>query len=189
MKKIKIAIIGTGYVGLPLSLEFAKFFSVISFDLNRVRIKELNNSFDRNNEFLKKNFLKKKVEFTFDIKKLKNCNFYIITVPTPLKKSNKPDLSHLVNASIMVAKYIKKNDVVIYESTTFPGCTDNVCIPILEKYSKLSVNKDFGVGYSPERINPGDKINTIRTIKKVVSASDRKTLNKIKFLYKKIIKS
>jgi UDP-N-acetyl-D-galactosamine dehydrogenase len=188
MKKIKIAIIGSGYVGLPLSLEFSRFFSVISYDLNKVRINELNNLYDRNNEFLKKDFFNKKIEFTFDIKKLKNCNFYIITVPTPIKKSNKPDLSYLLDATKMVAKYIKKKDIVIYESTTFPGCTDNVCIPILEEYSQLSINKDFGVGYSPERINPGDKINTIRTIKKVVSASDRKTLEKIKFLYRKIIK-
>ena len=190
-KKIdKIAVIGMGYVGLPLAIEFGKKYSVIAFDIDRQRISELLKGFDKTLE-VKKSEIKsaKGVEFTFNEKKLYKCNIFIVTIPTPINKKNKPDLSFIKNATKTISKYLHKNDIVIYESTVYPGVTEEVCVPILEKYSGLKYNKEFYCGYSPERINPGDKKNNLKNIVKVVSGSNKKVTNTINDIYKKIVKA
>ncbi len=189
-KKIKLAIIGLGYVGLPLCLEFGKNRKVIGFDLNKKRIENLKKNIDDNKEFNKLSIrYSKKTLFTSRVEDLNEANCFIIAVPTPVTKNLKPDLSYLVSASKIVGRLLKKNDIVIYESTVFPGCTEEYCVPVLEKFSKLKFKEDFHCGYSPERINPGDKIHTISKIKKIVSASNKKTLNIINNLYLEIIKA
>jgi UDP-N-acetyl-D-galactosamine dehydrogenase len=185
----KIAVIGLGYVGLPLALAFGEKFSTIGFDINKKRIRELQNKNDKNLLSTSQSFYKsKKLKFTSNKKDLSNSNIFIITVPTPVKKNKKPDLSYLHSASKMVANNLKKNDLVIYESTVYPGLTEEECIPLLARYSKLEFNKDFFVGYSPERISPGDKKEIIN-INKVVSGSNLRTTNAVYNLYKKIIKA
>jgi UDP-N-acetyl-D-glucosamine/UDP-N-acetyl-D-galactosamine dehydrogenase len=185
---LKIAIIGLGYVGLPLAVEFAKKRPVIGFDINSERIRNLRLGLDRTKEVAKKKLIKSKKLFLTDNKKhLESANCYIVTVPTPITKSRKPDLSPLLEASKMIGKIIKKNDIVIYESTVYPGCTEEKCIPILEKYSKLKLNIDFYCGYSPERNNPGDKKNKISNIKKVTSGSTEKIATLVDNLYSEII--
>ena len=191
LKKINIAIIGLGYVGLPLAIEFSKKYSVLGFDIKNKRINDLNNFYDETNEcdqILKKKLLdNNSIKFTNNINDIKDCNVFIVTVPTPIDRFKKPDLNPLINASKQIGKLIKKNDYIIYESTVYPGCTEEVCIPILEKESKLKLNLDFNCGYSPERINPGDKINTITKIKKVTSGSNKKSSIAIDKLYSSII--
>ena len=197
MKKVKnsigekpaIGIVGLGYVGLPLALEFSKIYKTIGFDTNKNRINQLKDGKDKTNEIEKKHLSRKNLLFTSDIKNLSKCNTYIITVPTPLTKDKKPDLSFLEKASEMVGKYLKKHDVVIFESTVYPGVTEDICMPILEKISGLKLNKDFFGGYSPERINPGDKKHRLRDIKKVTSGSTKKSAKYIDNLYKSIIKA
>jgi UDP-N-acetyl-D-galactosamine dehydrogenase len=185
----KIAIIGLGYVGLPLALAFGEKFSTIGFDINKNRIKELHNKNDSNLLSKKSSFYKsKKLKFSSNEKDLRNANVFIITVPTPVKKNKKPDLSYLLSASRIVANNLKKNDLVIYESTVYPGLTEEECVPVLEKCSSLQFNKDFFVGYSPERISPGDS-KDLTNISKVVSGSNSKVTNKVYNLYKKIIKA
>jgi UDP-N-acetyl-D-galactosamine dehydrogenase len=185
----KIAIIGLGYVGLPLALAFGEKFRTIGFDINKNRIKELQNKNDSNLLSNKKSFYKsKKLKFSSNTEDLRNINTFIITVPTPVKKNKTPDLSYLRSASKIVANNLKKNDLVIYESTVYPGLTEEECIPVLEKYSKLEINKDFFVGYSPERISPGDG-RELKNISKVVSASNLRSTNIVYNLYKKIIKA
>jgi UDP-N-acetyl-D-galactosamine dehydrogenase len=187
-KKINLAIIGLGYVGLPLALEFAKKRKIIGFDINDIRIKELNNGIDKNKEFIKKEIKETpNLNFTNNPEDLKLSNFYIITVPTPVDELKKPDLSALLNASEMVGRILKKNDVVVYESTVYPGCVEEQCVPILQSYSKLKFNQDFFCGYSPERINPGDKDHTIVNIKKVTSGSTPKIADLVDDLYNEII--
>ena len=186
---MKICIIGTGYVGLPLAIAFSKYYEVISYDINKKRIKELQKGIDTNLQNTKKEILSKKLKFTNDPFLLNRNDIFIITVPTPINLSNQPDLSMLKSASILVGELIKKNTIVVYESTTYPGCTEEFCVPLLERYSKLSSEKDFFVAYSPERINPGDKVNTLKTVTKIVGANNIKVLNKIKNLYQKICKS
>ena len=186
MSKYNIAIIGLGYIGLPLLIEFSKYFKTIGFDTNKRRINELKKNIDINNEH---KIYKKKLEFTCIDKKINDCNIYIITVPTPLLKNKKPDLLNLINASKMVSKYLKKNDIVIYESTVYPGVTEDICGQILSKKTNLTLNKDFFLGYSPERINPGDKKRTLSNIKKIISASSNITLKKMKSIYGKIVKA
>jgi len=189
-KLIKIGIIGLGYVGLPLAKAFSKKFFTVGFDLNKERIKQLKSGIDYNKELSKKEINSaKKLYFTNDKKYLNSVNCYIVTVPTPINKLRKPDLKPLLNASMMIGKALKKDDIVIYESTVYPGCTEEKCIPILEKYSKLKYNKDFYCGYSPERINPGDKKNKISNIKKVTSGSNKKIATVVDNLYKSIITS
>ncbi len=188
--KFKICIIGLGYVGLPLSLEFSKYFNVIGFDKDTQRVKELNNFFDRNSEFENSELKKfKNIHFTSDEKFLKYCNTYIITVPTPIKKNKIPDLDPLKKSSKLVGRFLKKKDIVIYESTVYPGCTEDFCVPILAKYSKLTYKKDFFCGYSPERINFGDKKHKLTNIKKITSGSNLKISNIIDKLYSKIIRA
>ena len=188
MKKDKIAIIGLGYVGLPLAVEFGKKYKCIGFDINKKRIEELNKFIDKTNELTSEEIKKSKLlNFTHSIKDLKHCNIYIITVPTPIDEYNNPDINFLIKASKNVGKFLNKNDIVIYESTVYPGCTEEECIPVLEKESNLIFNKDFFCGYSPERINPGDKVNTLTKIVKVTSGSNEKTAKKIDDLYNSII--
>ena len=184
----KIAIIGLGYVGLPLAVEFGKKFKVLGFDINKTRIDELNNGFDRTLEStyeeLKSAIL---LNFTSDEEDLRSCNIFIVTVPTPIDKFKAPNLSPLLQASKTIGKYLKKEDIVIYESTVYPGCTEEDCVPVLEKNSNLKFNVDFFCGYSPERINPGDKTNTLTKIKKVTSGSNLEVALVVDNLYKSII--
>lgn len=185
---LQISIIGLGYVGLPLALEFAKKRRVIGFDINKKRIHELKSGLDKNLEFTKKEIKSiKQLNFTYKEQDLKNSNCFIITVPTPINKSKKPDLTALTLASEIVGKLTKKDNLIIYESTVYPGCIEEVCVPILEKFSKLVFNKDFFCGYSPERINPGDKKRTISKIKKITSGSTPQITNLVDALYNEII--
>jgi len=198
IRSYKIAIIGQGYVGLPLSLEFSSYFPVLGFDINTERIDQLNNGIDvtleadikKLNESLKK-YEDSNSEIgykgTSELNDISHCNIFIVTVPTPIDKYKAPDLSSLISASKMLGEIIKKGDIVIFESTVFPGCTEEECVPVLEKYSELKFNEGFFVGYSPERINPGDKVNTLANVKKVTSGSTKEIADEIDNLYKKII--
>ena len=189
MLNYKIAIIGLGYVGLPLALAFGEKFNTIGFDIKKDRVKELQDKKDSNLLSKKKFFYRsKKLQFSSNSKDLKKANIFIITVPTPVKKNKQPDLSFLYSASKIVADNLKKSDLVIYESTVYPGLTEEECIPLLEKYSKLEFNKDFFVGYSPERVSPGDR-RELKNISKVVSGSNSKITDHVYNLYKKIIKA
>ena len=186
-KLSKVGIIGLGYVGLPLAIEFSKKFITIGYDISSKRINNLNNGFDSTKEvdedFLSNNHLR----FTSNINDLANCNYLIVTVPTPIDDANIPDLSYLEKACFEISKILKKNSLVVFESTVYPGLTDDICIPILELHSNLKINKDFFVGYSPERVNPGDKNRKIPSIKKVISGSNKKALKMVKDLYLNII--
>ncbi len=191
---IKIAIIGLGYVGLPLAIEFGTKYQVLGFDIDEVRVLELINGIDRTLEadifrmnHAIKGTQKSGLTFSCNPYDLIKYNIFIITVPTPIDHFKKPDLGPLLKASETVGKFLKKGDIVIYESTVYPGCTEEDCVPILEKYSSLKFNLDFFCGYSPERINPGDKINTLTKIKKVTSGSTVNIAKKIDELYKSII--
>ena len=189
-ENIKIAIIGLGYVGLPLAVEFGKKYSVLGFDINQVRIDELTSGYDRTQETTSEE-LKSLQHLTFstDKEQLSTCNIFIVTVPTPIDKYKNPDLTPLLSASRTVGKFLKKNDLVIYESTVYPGCTEEDCVPVLEQESGLVFNQDFFCGYSPERINPGDKINTLTKIKKVTSGSTPKIADFVDDLYGSIIEA
>ena len=187
-ENIKIAIIGLGYVGLPLAVEFGKIFETVGFDINKSRIKELLNGNDSTREVDSDQLRDpKKLDFSADINDIKNCNVFIVTVPTPIDKNKNPDLMPLIMASESVGRVLKKEDIVIYESTVYPGATEEVCVPILEQKSGLVFNQDFYCGYSPERINPGDKKHRITTIKKVTSGSTPEIAVKVDDLYKTII--
>tara|TARA_Y100000591_G_C21851794_1_gene712195 strand:- start:4721 stop:6019 length:1299 start_codon:yes stop_codon:yes gene_type:complete len=184
-----IAIIGLGYVGLPLASEFSEKFCVLGFDNDQIRVEELKMNYDRTNEISERELASKKnnLRFTSSEKELKDINIFIVTVPTPVDKNNNPDLSPIIGASTIIGRYLKKGDLIIYESTVFPGCTEQVCVPILEKVSSLKYNADFFCGYSPERINPGDKSKKLSNIIKIVSGSDGATLDKVDSLYSSII--
>lgn len=184
----KVAIIGLGYVGLPLAVEFGKSRVTFGFDINESRIDELKSGNDKtlevsNIDLQESNYL----NFTCNIDELNECQIFIITVPTPIDDVQRPNLGPLIKASEMVASILKAGDIVIYESTVFPGCTEEVCVPILEKLSNLIFNKDFFCGYSPERINPGDKVNSLTKIKKITSGSTSKIREEVNNLYKSII--
>jgi len=185
---LSIAIIGLGYVGLPLLLAFNKKFKVVGFDTNKKRIRDLRKNIDFNREVSSKN-IKRKLNLTHDFNDLKDCGIYIVAVPTPLTKNRKPDLSYLKNATRIISKILYKNNLVVYESTVFPGATEDELIPILENGSKLKLNKDFFVGYSPERINPGDKKHNLSNIKKIISGSNRKATTIIRKVYNSIIRA
>ena len=188
LKSTNIGVIGLGYVGLPLAIEFSYKFPVIGFDINTNRILDLNSGVDSTNEVEVKNLKKAhNIIFTSDADTLQDCNFYIVTVPTPINKNKRPDLGPLINASNLIATVLKKGDVVVYESTVYPGATEEDCVPILENISGLSLNEDFYVGYSPERINPGDKTHRLPDIKKVTSGSNKRSAEFIDQVYKKII--
>jgi UDP-N-acetyl-D-galactosamine dehydrogenase len=193
----RIAIIGLGYVGLPLAIEFGKKYKVLGFDINQSRIDELNSLNDRTNEAdllgmknameLAKSNAGLGLNFSASLEGLKNCNVFIVTVPTPINQFKAPDLTPLLKASQMLGEVIKKDDIIIYESTVYPGCTEEDCVPVLEKYSGLRFNRDFYCGYSPERINPGDKVNTLTKIIKVTSGSTPEIAEIVDQLYKSII--
>lgn len=194
----KIAIIGLGYVGLPLAIEFGKKYRVLGFDISKDRIEELTSGRDRTNEadleelsFAMNLSLKGNLGLSFSDKvdDLLSCNVYIVTVPTPIDQYKAPNLTPLLKASEMLGKVLKKGDIVIYESTVYPGCTEEDCVPVLEKYSGLILNEDFYCGYSPERINPGDKINTLTNIKKVTSGSTPEIAEIVDSLYRSIIEA
>ncbi len=187
--KKNICIIGLGYVGLPLAVAFAKKFRVVGFDIAETRIKDLKAGIDKTLEVENKllDSVKSNIIYTSNIKDVKNCNIYIITVPTPIDKANRPDLRPLINASVAVGSVLKKNDIVIYESTVYPGVTRDVCVPELAKSSGLIFNKDFFCGYSPERISPGDKERTLTKILKVTSGSTPEIAKQVDLLYKEII--
>src|ERR1035437_8740610 len=186
-KKYPLAVIGLGYVGLPIALAFAKKIKVIGFDINKKRVDMMKNGIDPSNELSKKEFEGCDIEFTSSLDVLKKAKFFIVAVPTPIDENNLPDLHPLLGASSSVGKVLKKGDYVVYESTVYPGCTEEDCIPVLEQYSKLKFKKDFKVGYSPERINPGDKEHTITKILKVVSGCDEESLDVIAKTYEIIV--
>jgi UDP-N-acetyl-D-galactosamine dehydrogenase len=186
-KKIKLGVVGLGYVGLPVALEFAKKVSVIGFDINSKRIGMMQNQIDPNKEVGKDEFKNSDIIFTDDVEVLRQAGFFIVAVPTPVDKYNVPDLKPLMSASEIVGKVLKKGDYVVYESTTYPGCTEEDCLPVLEKFSGLKVTKDFKIGYSPERINPGDKKYTLKTVVKVVSGCDEESLKNIAQTYELIV--
>ncbi|WP_417365310.1 nucleotide sugar dehydrogenase [Flavobacterium beibuense] len=196
----QIAVIGQGYVGLPLAIEFSQHFPVLGFDINKDRVDELNSGKDRTLEadleklnegieISKKTGFAKGYKASCDLNELAKAQIYIVTVPTPIDRYNAPDLTPLIKASQMLGKIIKKGDIIIYESTVYPGCTEEDCVPVLEEFSGLTFNKDFYVGYSPERIVPGDKVNTLTTIKKVTSGSTPEIAEEVDQLYKTIIKA
>ena len=190
IENLNIAVIGLGYVGLPLATNFGIKYNTIGYDIDEDRISQLKNNIDVTREVSEKEILKsKKIKFSCKEEDLKKANIYIITVPTPITKFLEPNLDPIFSASKMVGKYLSKGDIVIYESTVYPGCTEDDCVPILEKFSKLTYGIDFTCGYSPERLVPGDKEKTLTKILKIVSGTDNKTTTIINDLYKSIIKA
>ncbi|MBP6334354.1 MAG: nucleotide sugar dehydrogenase [Bacteroidia bacterium] len=188
-KRKKIAVLGLGYVGLPIALEFAKKVKVIGFDINEERLAKMREGIDPSGELSSEDFKGTDIEFSSSIEKLREANFFIVTVPTPIDEHNLPDLKPLLGATKFIGKALKKGDYVVYESTVYPGCTEEDCIPILEELSGLKFKTDFKAGYSPERINPGDKEHTITKILKVVSGCDEEALNNIAATYEIIVKA
>ncbi len=191
LENCRIAVIGLGYVGLPLAVEFGKKFTTVGFDINLQRVNDLNSGIDHTNEVeleeLNKVLNNNLFKLSNEIESIKGSNIYIVTVPTPIDKFKAPDLSPLLKASKMIGEILKKGNIVIYESTVYPGCTEEDCVPVLEQYSGLKFNKDFYCGYSPERINPGDKVNTLTKIIKVTSGSTPEVANLVNDLYLSII--
>jgi len=187
--KTKLSVIGLGYVGLPIALEFARKIDVIAFDINSERVENMKNGFDPNGEVPDDAFNDIKIHFTNNPEDLKEATFHIIAVPTPTDKHNLPDLRPVIAASETVGKILKKGDYVVYESTVYPGCTEEDCVPVLEKFSSLEYRKDFKVGFSPERINPGDKVNTLTSIVKVTSGCDDGSAEDIARIYEIIIEA
>ena len=184
----KIGIVGLGYVGVPLAVEFGKKFITVGYDTNTNRVNELKKGIDSTGEVSKRNLQSSiKLSLTSELESIKNCNYYIIAVPTPIDKNKKPDLKILLKATKSIGSILKKGDIVIYESTVYPGCTEDDCVPILEKESGLKFNKDFFCGYSPERINPGDKKRTLTKIMKITSGSNLEVAKKVDSLYSSII--
>lgn len=187
LKKERIAIIGMGYVGLPLALEFGRHFEVVGFDINARRIEALRNGVDIDGEIASEAILGTQVHYTTDHQILRECKFFIVAVPTPVDEHKVPDLSMLKAATATVGAMLKQGDYVVYESTVFPGCTEDICLPILEQQSGLIVGKDFKLGYSPERINPGDDVHTLRNVIKIVSGCDAEALEQISAVYATIV--
>ncbi|MEB7768273.1 nucleotide sugar dehydrogenase [Mammaliicoccus sciuri] len=187
--KRKIAVVGLGYVGLPVAVAFGKKQEVVGFDINETRIKELINGYDRTNEVTDENLKLANISFTNQIDELSKADFIIVAVPTPINKNNQPDLTPLIKASETVGKALTKDTIVVYESTVYPGATEEDCVPVLEKFSGLENGKDFFVGYSPERINPGDKVHTFETITKVVSGQTTEVLEVVAEVYSMVVKA
>ncbi|MDR7142196.1 nucleotide sugar dehydrogenase [Rhizobium sp. BE258] len=188
MAESKICVIGLGYVGLPLAVEFGKQRQVIGFDINEARIQELRDGKDSTLEVTEEGLREaSQLIFASDVDALKDCDIFIVTVPTPVDKTNRPNLTPLISASMMVGSVMRPGAIVIYESTVYPGCTEEICVPALEKASGLTFNKDFFCGYSPERINPGDKVNTLTTIKKITSGSTPDVATAVDLLYRSIV--
>ncbi len=190
LKNSKICVIGLGYVGLPLAHAFSSKYKVIGLDLHQTRIDELNRAYDRTRELNESQIqeaLDNNIKFTWNTEDIIDCNIYIVTVPTPIDKNKRPDLTPLIKASETIGKVLNKDDIVIYESTVYPGATEEECVPVLEKFSKLKFNQDFFCGYSPERINPGDKEHTVTKILKVTAGSTSEIGIKVNKLYSSII--
>ncbi|MDP5010634.1 MAG: nucleotide sugar dehydrogenase, partial [Crocinitomicaceae bacterium] len=187
IKDAKLAVIGLGYVGLPIALEFARKIKVVGFDINQERVDLMKNKIDPSNELVASDFEGCDIEFTADINDLKDVQFYIVAVPTPIDDSNLPNLLPLLGASATVGKVLKKGDYVVFESTVYPGCTEEDCIPVLEAESGLKFKEDFKVGYSPERINPGDKEHTLQNVIKVVSGCCEESLEEIAKTYELVV--
>ncbi|MFA5574132.1 MAG: nucleotide sugar dehydrogenase [Brumimicrobium sp.] len=185
----KLAVIGLGYVGLPIALEFAKKMNVIGFDINPQRIELMRKGIDPSNELDSENFENRTIEFTANPVDLKAAKFFIVAVPTPIDDAHLPDLKPLLSASATVGEALKKGDYVVFESTVYPGCTEEDCVPILEEYSNLQAYTDFKVGYSPERINPGDKVHTLQNVVKVVSGNDKESLEEIAKVYEEVVEA
>ncbi len=188
-KTSKLSVIGLGYVGLPIALEFARKVPVIGFDINSARVAQMKKGIDPSKELASSAFENTDIIFTSDIQDLKEAGFHIVAVPTPIDKNNLPDLSYLISASEIVGKVLKKGDYVVFESTVFPGATEEICIPAIEKISGLSLGRDFKAGYSPERINPGDKVHTLTNVVKVTSGSDEAAAEDIARVYEIVIKA
>ncbi len=186
-KEAKLAVIGLGYVGLPIALEFARKIKVVGFDINQQRVDLMNNNIDPSNELEAKDFENCDILFTADINDLKDVDFYVVAVPTPIDAQNNPDLTPLLKASATVGKVLSKGNYVVFESTVYPGCTEEDCVPVLERESGLTFNSDFKVGYSPERINPGDKQHTLQNVIKVVSGSDEDSLENVAKTYELVV--
>jgi UDP-N-acetyl-D-glucosamine/UDP-N-acetyl-D-galactosamine dehydrogenase len=186
-KKEKLAVIGLGYVGLPIALELAKRVSVIGFDINEKRVEMMKKHIDPSKEVPQEDFAGKDIQFTSDINELKKAKFFIVAVPTPVDKFNAPDLKPVIGASETIGHVIKKGDYVVFESTVYPGCTEEDCLPVIERLSGLKVGEDFKIGYSPERINPGDKKNTLRSVVKIVSGCDPESLDEIAKVYELVV--
>ncbi|MEO0405231.1 MAG: nucleotide sugar dehydrogenase, partial [Bacteroidota bacterium] len=186
-KEATLAVVGLGYVGLPIALEFARKIKVLGFDINAERVEMMKNNIDPSKELDSSAFEGCDIEFSADPEDLKKANFFVVAVPTPINESNQPDLRPVLGASKTVGQALKKGDYVVYESTVYPGCTEDDCVPVLEEMSGLKFNEDFKVGYSPERINPGDKVNTVRTIVKVVSGCDDTSLENIAKTYELVV--
>lgn len=183
----KLAVIGLGYVGLPIALEFAKKIKVIGFDINAKRVEMMRNNIDPSNELEASDFEGADIHFTADLDELREANFFVVAVPTPIDESNLPNLRPLISASTTVGKVLKKGDYVVFESTVYPGCTEEDCIPVLEEVSGLKFESDFKVGYSPERINPGDKVHTLQSVVKVVSGCSQESLEEIAKTYELVV--
>lgn len=188
-RNVTIGVVGLGYVGLPLAISFAKKFNVIGFDINDSKIEKYKNGIDVTNEVGDEEVKNTLIEFTSDSKKLKNADFIIVAVPTPIDEHKKPDLTPVISSSEIVGKNLKEGAIVIYESTVYPGLTEEICKPILEKKSGLECGKNFKIAYSPERINPGDKLHRFETIKKIVSGMDSETLELVSELYSSVLKN
>jgi UDP-N-acetyl-D-galactosamine dehydrogenase len=186
-KKAKLAVIGLGYVGLPIALEFAKKISVIGFDINERRVELMRKCIDPSNELIKEDFDNCDIHFTSKLEQLREANFFIVAVPTPVDEHNVPDLTPVKKASETIGKVLKKGDYVVFESTVYPGCTEDDCLPIIEQLSRLKNLKDFKLGYSPERINPGDKTHTLSKVIKVVSGCDTESLEEIAKTYELVV--
>ena len=188
-KEEKLAVVGLGYVGLPIALEFAKKLNVIGFDINPERIEMMKNNIDPSNELIESDFDGCSIEFTSNLQDLNAAKFFIIAVPTPIDKNKKPDIKPLISASTTVGKVLKKGDYVVFESTVYPGCTEDDCVPVLEELSGLKFKTDFKVGYSPERINPGDKVHTLSSIIKVSSGCDSLSAEEIAKTYELVVQA
>ncbi len=188
-KEEKLAVVGLGYVGLPIALEFAKKLNVIGFDINPERIEMMKNNIDPSNELIESDFDGCSIEFTSNLQDLNAAKFFIIAVPTPIDKNKKPNIKPLISASTTVGKVLKKGDYVVFESTVYPGCTEDDCVPVLEELSGLKFKIDFKVGYSPERINPGDKVHTLSSIIKVSSGCDSLSAEEIAKTYELVVKA
>ena len=187
LKEEKLAVVGLGYVGLPIALEFSKKIDVIGFDINPDRVDLMKNNIDPSNELVSSDFDNCSIEFTSHLEDLKDVKFFIIAVPTPIDKNKKPNINPLLSASTTVGEVLKKGDYVVYESTVYPGCTEEDCVPVLEKLSGLKFKTDFKVGYSPERINPGDKVHTLSSIIKVSAGCDKESAEEIAKTYELVV--
>jgi UDP-N-acetyl-D-galactosamine dehydrogenase len=186
-KKAKLGVIGLGYVGLPIALEFAKKVPVVGFDINRHRVKLMRANVDPSKEVPTEEFIGRDIEFTDNLDVLREARFFVVAVPTPVDKFNVPDLKPILSASSTIGKVLKPGDYVVFESTVYPGCTEEDCLPVIENVSGLKLGRDFKLGYSPERINPGDKKNTLRTVVKIVSGSDDESLEEIARAYELVV--